>query len=133
MDDVALTIFRVFFSILFVWSFVWFALSIVRLLQKDAQKYLWASHAGWALVNISIVVLGIYTLNSATIDSSFVTSQRNIVAFNILLDVVYVVIAHRLLRSTKTVLQQVGKAVRVQGAFLFFFDIVFAAGLTLVI
>ena len=126
-------ILSVFLGLLFAWSSVWFVLSSAKFFSDKNKKVLWATHLGWSVVNISIAAFGFYTVSSSEMSDSFVTSQRNIVAFNILLDIVYVLVALKLMRSTKEMYVQIGRAVRVQGAFLFFFDIVFALALTIIL
>ena len=114
------------------WSVYWIGLSLQRLKGlKTDEKYVWLSHIAWCYVNLAIVAIGIFTVANANITTDFVTTQRNIVAFNILLDVLYVTAALLMIKSLNAKVAGFGAAMKVQGAFLFVFDIVFAAAITL--
>lgn len=128
--DVAL---YVLLAILGIWSVGWLVVGLYKSHTNSKQKYYWLTHAAWVLVNLVIVGFGLLTVSDATLDTEFVTFQRNLVAINALLDIGYIVIAKLLQRHAKESIQQAGKAIFVQGLFLLLLDITFAIIFTLLL
>lgn len=132
IDNAELTLYVLLIT-LGVWSLVWLVFGVYKALADSNRKYYWLTHAAWVLVNLVIVGFGLFTVADATLDTEFVTMQRNIVAANALLDIGYILIAKHLQKHEKLTMQHIGGAIFIQGLFLLILDIVFTVIFTLLL
>lgn len=104
---------------------------------KNSTYYFWQMNGLWNVINLSIAlistILVLVKLQSYRTDANLQELQVNIVAFNILLDILYIAagfyLEHRGKAKKNDRLIGYGNAIQLQGAFLFFFDSVLALGL----
>jgi len=119
-----------FLGLLSMWSLGWLIYSLLKLnrTSRGDRYYYWLTHAVWSVVNLCIAGLSLRaTTNTELFSDEYLRSQRAIVGVNILLDFVYLFVAYRLSKSSKTAYTQSAKAITVQASFLLVFDIVLVA------
>jgi hypothetical protein len=94
-----------------------------QLRKLTKNKIYWQTHIIWSLINV--IIAGYSLISTAQIDSfttERATSLRNIVAVNIILDILYIIVALVLKKSENTNKNNIGRAVLIQGSFLLFLD-----------
>jgi undecaprenyl pyrophosphate phosphatase UppP len=104
---------------------------------KDSTHYFWQMNGLWNVINLSIAMVSTLLvsarLNAYRTDANLQDLQVKIVAFNIILDVLYIAagfyLEHRGKTNKNERLIGYGNAIQLQGAFLFFFDSIFALAL----
>lgn len=113
----------VFMFVLLLWSLSWIVYAVFRLRKSTDKKLYWQTHFVWSLINILISGNSlISTVQTDMFTSDRAISLRNIVAINILLDVVYIAVAIVLKKSEDINKIDVGRAILVQGSFLLLLD-----------
>ena len=133
MNSAAATAIYSLLFLLAAWSLGWMLHAGVKLYHSKKRDYYYLTHIVWALVNIAIAVFGFISVKSNLIDDNFASMQRNIIAFNVLLDIGYILLAKRMRKSSRKNIVGAGKAVMMQGAFLLVLDSAFATILTLIL
>jgi len=117
-----------FMIILLSWAVAWMVLSLYKIRTRAKSTLYWQANFVWNVVNFFIAIISIYTTAKLeAISFEHAVTMRNIVAVNVLLDVVYIMVAIVLMKSTNSKKQQIGKAVLVQGLFLLVLDIAIVA------
>ncbi len=120
-------------TILGAWSICWLITGLYKSQTDKEHRYYWLTHAVWVTVNLTIFGFGLFAISNATLDTEFVTLQRNIVAVNALLDIGYMAVAKYLQKTERPNRQQIGKAIFIQGLFLLILDSIFAVIFTLLL
>ena len=128
------TVTYVFLGLLAVWSIGWLGYSVYRLRvdgRAPPRSNFWITHLIWSNINLAIAGLSLRsTLQAELFDDDYVRTQRSLVGFNLLLDLVYLAVAYKLVKSKKQSLQESGKAITIQGGFLLVFDLFLVAAYT---
>lgn len=125
------TTFFIFMVILLCWSIVWIALGIKY---KESKGYEWKTHLYWNVVNL-LIALGslVFLLSQPTLSADTVQLLRTIVLVNVFFDIGYVVTSIILRKKRSNSMNEVGKALTVQGAFLLVLDVSIVTALELIV
>jgi uncharacterized membrane protein YgcG len=113
-------------TILLIWglaSLIIGTLFCLRKQTKDQQSF-WFMMAAWGFIDSLIALITLQKTAATTITSEFVNAQTATVGFNVVLDVVYIVVGILLFKSAIRRRHLFGKAIIIQGSFLFLFDLV---------
>lgn len=127
----AKTTFFIFMVLLLCWSIIWITLGIKH---KESKGYVWKTHLYWNVVNL-LIALGslVFLLSQSTLSADTVRLLRTIVLVNVFFDIGYVVTSIVLRNKNSNSMNDVGKALTVQGAFLLVLDISIVIALDLIV